>query len=144
MKKTVCILFLLISVSGFCQKNEEVVLISNARSLHRAVFITKDSAELEKLFSDKLSYGHSGGRIENKQEAIQGIIHNASVYEQLNLGPTSIWMEGKTAVTRYNMSANEKTKQGKINPLKLHIILVWSKEKKDWKLIARQAMRLSQ
>lgn len=142
MKKILCILFLLISVSVFGQKNDEVALLSNARALHRAVFITKDSVELNRLFSDKLSYGHSSGKIENKQEAMHGIIHNTSVYEQLNAGPTSIWINEKNAVTRYNMEANEKTREGKINPLKLHIILVWSKEKKDWKLLARQAVRM--
>ena len=142
MKKWFYILLMVLPVQVFGQNREEIAVLANARLLHTTVFKTKDSATLVKLFSEKLSYGHSGGKIESMKEAMEGIIHNTSVYEDLNLGPTSIWMDDHTAITRYMMTANEKTKDGKINSLKLHIVLVWAKEKKEWKLLARQAVKV--
>ena len=143
MKISLYILFLFFSVTAFSQKNDEIRLMANTRSLHQAVFVSKDSMALDKLFSEKLSYGHSGGKIENKLEALNGIVNNRSVYEQLTSGTTSVWLNDKTAVTRYSMSADERTKEGKVSSLKLHIMLVWAKEKKDWKLMARQAVKIN-
>lgn len=141
MKIFLFLLMLFISLALCAQGKKERTVLAKARSLHNAVFISRDSVELEKLFSDQLSYGHSSGKVENRQQAIQGIIHNRSVYNDVNLGPTSVRIEGKTAVTRYLFSASELTGEGRINPLKLHIMLVW-KKKKNWKLMARQAVRV--
>ena len=141
MKKLILVLGLFFSFAGFAQQKDEVDVLSGARALHLAVFRDKDSASLQKLFSDKLSYGHSGGKLETKTEAIRNISRNMSVYEDLAMSPVSVWIEGQTAIARYQMSANEKTIDGKLNPLKLYILLVWVKEKNDWKVIARQAVK---
>ena len=143
MKKFILFFNLLISLIAVGQNKDELAVLNNARSLNNAVFVTKDSLTLDKLFSDKLSYGHSSGKIENRQEAMRGILGNLSTYADVNPGPTSLWIEEKTAVTRYVLSANETNKEVKVNPLKLHIMLVWTKEKGGWKLLSRQAVKLS-
>ncbi len=141
MNKLILLISLFTSLPGFAQQKEEVAVLSGSRALHLAVFRDKDSVSLNKLFSDKLSYGHSGGKLENKSEAIRNISRNLSVYEDLAMSPVSVWIEGQTAIARYQMSANEKTIDGKLNPLKLYILLVWIKEKNDWRVIARQAVK---
>ena len=143
MKQIVTLFFLLMALAAHAQSKEEVMLLANARAVSTTVFGTKDSATLVRLFSDKLSYGHSGGKIENKTEAIHNISHNQSTYSDVNLSATSIWIDGPSAVTRYTMTATETTKDGKVNALKLHIVLFWTKEKKEWKLLARQAVKLT-
>ena len=143
MKKLVLLFSVFISVMALAQNRDEIAVLNNARSLNNAVFVKKDSITLEKLFSEKLSYGHSSGKIENKQEALRGILGNQSMYAEVNLGPTSLWIEDKTAVTRYLLMATETTKEGKVNPLKLHIMLVWTKDKGGWKLLSRQAVKVS-
>jgi hypothetical protein len=143
MKQPLLLIALLVSSFAFAQSKAEIELLANARSLNQAVFVNKDSASLDRLFSEKLSYGHSSGKLETKQEAIYNITRNTSTYADVNLSATSVWIEGKTAVTRYILMANEMNKEGKVNLLKLHILLVWAKEKKGWRLLARQAVRLS-
>ena len=143
MKKLMLFICFFLSLSAPAQNKDEITVLNSARSLNNAVFIKKDSALLEKMFSSKLSYGHSGGKIENRQEALAGILGNQSSYADVSLGPTSLTIEDKTAVTRYVLTATETTKEGKTNPLKLHILLVWVKEKSGWKLLSRQAVRLA-
>ena len=142
MKRFLFAILMLLSFAAQAQKAEEVRLLARVRSLHHAVFVSKDSLQLEKLFSAHLSYGHSGGKVESKAAAIQGIIHNASVYENLEMGSVATWIEGNTAVTRYTMAANEKKGDGTVSPLKLHMALTWIRDKKEWRLMSRQAVRV--
>lgn len=141
--KQLCIAFVIFfSLAATAQGRNDAAVLGQNRLLHTAVFETKDSLTVASLFSEKLSYGHSGGKIESKAAAIQGIIHNASTYFELSMGGTSLWMEGNTAITRHSMTANEKKADGTVHPLHLHIVCTWVKEGKTWKLLSRQAVKL--
>jgi len=98
---------------------------------------------LSLYFSDNISYGHSSGKVENKAEAIRNIVNNASVYSDISLDGFDTKVEGGTVVTRYLMTATEKKADGKSNPLKLHILVVWNKDGGTWKMLARQAVRVN-
>jgi hypothetical protein len=142
MKRIVFLLSFFISLKALAQGRDERTVLSNVRALHQAVFATKDSMTLDRLFASELTYGHSGGKLENRQEALHNIVHNQSTYADLKLeGTVSVLMQNKTAVTRHLMSAIEKKKDGTSVPLKLNIMLVWVKDRKDWKLMARQAVK---
>ncbi len=59
---------------------EEKEVIARAYLLSHTVFGTKDSSTLEDLFAKTATYGHSHGKIQNRQEAIDGATHNQSFY----------------------------------------------------------------
>ncbi len=143
MKTSALFISLFLFCSAIGQNKNEIALLENARLLNSAVFVQKDSLVLSSLFSDKLSYGHSGGKVENRSEAIRGILSNQSMYTEVKLSETSVWTEDKTAVTRYTMQAIETKKDGTAAPLKINILLVWVKMKGSWKLLARQAVKLA-
>ncbi len=143
MKTSALLISLFLFFSAFAQNKEEIAVLANARLLNNAVFVQKDSLVLSRLFSDKLSYGHSGGKVENRSEAISGILSNQSVYTAVSLSETTVWMEEKTAITRYTMQATETKKDGIAAPLKINILLVWVKTKGNWKLVGRQAVKLA-
>lgn len=142
MKNFIFLFILFCSVIAFGQNQDEISLLANTRTLNQTVFGSKDSVVLKGLFFKELSYGHSSGKVENRQDAIHNISNNTSTYSELTTGPVNLWIENKTGITRHLVTANELTKDGKINPLKLHIMLVWVKEKSGWKLMARQAVRV--
>lgn len=133
-------MFLLIS--GYAQNKEEIKVLANTRLLHQTVFGTKDSLVLEKLFSSVVSYGHSSGKVENRQEAIRGIVRNRTIYQDLQIEGIQVQIEGTTAVTRHMMTATELTPDNQQRILKLMVVLVWTKQKKEWKLMARQAVKV--
>ena len=143
MKKLLLIVAIVSSFAAGAQSKQNSRILNASRQLHMAVFRDKDSAKLEELFAEKLSYGHSSGKIENREEAIGGIIHNQSTYETDVMGAVSICVSGNTAITRYVYETDEIKADGTRSRLKIQIMMVWAPEKKKWKLIARQAVKLS-
>lgn len=142
MRIPLTILSLFLLLSGNAQNKEEIRILANTRLLHQTVFGTKDSLVLEKLFGSVVSYGHSSGKVENRQEAIQGILRNRTIYQDLQIDGIQVQIEGTTAVTRHVMMATELTVDNQQRPLKLMVVLVWAKQKKEWKLMARQAVKV--
>jgi ketosteroid isomerase-like protein len=143
MKKLVLSLGLFAALSAAAQDRNEIAVLANVRAVHMAVFQNKDSVALDRLFAQGLSYGHSSGKIENREEAIRNASRNKSVYNDLTMGPVSVVIQNKTAVTRHLMTASEQTADGKLNPLKLHVMMVWVKERRSWKLLSRQAVKVT-
>jgi ketosteroid isomerase-like protein len=143
MRKLIFIVALFSSLAAMAQTRKDVAILAASHELHMAVFRDKDSSTVADMFADQLTYGHSSAKIENREEAIQGIIHNKSTYKTVMMGAILVCITGNTAVSRYNYETDEVKPDGTISHLKLHILLVWAKEKKKWKLLARQAVKIN-
>jgi ketosteroid isomerase-like protein len=125
------------------QNKAMIGAMANAKLLDATVFGTKDSVTLDKLFAKTLSYVHSGGKVENREEALKGIIHNRSVYTQSTEPfPYDVSSRGDSMVVVHVFKANEKKADGTESLLNLSIEMVWIKEKKDWKLARRKATKV--
>ena len=107
----------------------------------RVAMIDADEATLSKLASEKLTYGHSNGDIEDKKKFIQRIISGSSDFTEITVQEQTITVNGDVAHVRQKVEAKLKSGES-INVLKLNILLVWQKQGKDWVLFARQAVRL--
>ncbi|MBB1283571.1 nuclear transport factor 2 family protein [Flavisolibacter sp. BT320] len=145
MKKAILILTFFCSVTlAWAQSRQEKELIERTYLLSRTVFGTKDSKTVEDLFAKKASYGHSSGKIETREEAIAGITGNKSIYVDTAVSQISvISADDDVAIVRHQFKANEKKADGTVSPLNLALMLVWVKEKGKWRLMGRQAVRLS-
>ena len=77
------------------------------------------------------------------KEMINNVAKSKSVYTNLDAKVLSVNVHGKTAVSRYLLTGTETKSDGKSTELKLNILQVWVKEKKAWKLLARQAVKVS-
>lgn len=142
MKKLIPSLLLLISCSLQAQTKDEQVLIAKTYLLSHTVFGSKDSLTLEKLLAKQVTYGHSHGNLQNRKQMIDGAVHNQSTYSDTAVSDIKVIAEGNTAIVRYLFRANENKKDGTVVPLNFTIMLVWIKEKGDWKLMGRQAVSL--
>lgn len=144
MRKVLFILVLALSASvAFAQSKKERHVIERTYLLSHTVFGTKDSLTLEDLFAKQLSYGHSGGKIELREEAIKNISINKSIYTDTALSNIKVIFEDDVAIVRHLFKANEKKPDGSIAPLNFTMMLIWVKEKRKWRLMGRQAVRLS-
>jgi len=101
-----------------------------------------DSASLSGLASDKLSYGHSSGKIENKSEFVETIASGASVFEEIKIEDQHIDIEDNTAIVRHTLLARTNDPGKGPADIRLGIVLVWTKASDGWKLLARQAFKL--
>lgn len=140
MKKTLfAILFLSIVFNVSAQeKKQEVEQVVNEL---RKAMLDGDSATLDKLTDSDLTYGHSLGKIETKKEFVSALASGVSDFSRLDISDQTIAIKNKTAWVRHIISANV-TDNGKMNDVKLSVLLVFVKDNKQWKLLARQAVRL--
>ena len=108
----------------------------------RQAMIAADGATLEELADDNLSYGHSNGNIETKAQFVENIASRKSDFVSINLSEQTIVISQNIAIVRhiFNATTNDGGKPGSI---KLKILLVWQKQNGNYKLLARQAVRVS-
>ena len=142
MKKILVVIFLFAFTGAFAQSKDEKKLTEKTYLLSNTVFGTKDSITLESLAAKTLTYGHSHGNLQNREEMIRGVSGNKSTYTDTAISGIKIFIEGKTAIVRYLFKAKENKKDGSVTNLNFSMVLVWVKEKREWKLMGRQAVSL--
>ncbi len=144
MKKTIALLAICIfSMPAFAQSGNEAKVWARVDALQNAVFGTKDSTVIAELVGEKLSYGHSGGNIEDKAKMVHNAAVSPTVYKNPTIERISLdFINKKTAIARYIFRATSVEK-GVESPLNLSLLQVWAKEGGKWRLQARQAVRVN-
>lgn len=121
-------------------QSKQETAVANAVEQLRKAMVDADSVMLDNLTMDELSYGHSGGHVDDKKEFVQKITSGKSDFISINLSEQTITLSGKTAVVRHKLNAftNDNGKPGEVHLL---VLLVWQKTDGKWKLLARQAVK---
>jgi len=115
--------------------------VAEAVETLRAAMVKADTVTLKNIIDPDLSYGHSSGKIQTKAEFVSSIATGASVFVTLDFTEQTIKIIGNTAIVRHILTA--KTNDGgKPGAVHLSILLIWQKEHSQWKLIARQAVKV--
>jgi ketosteroid isomerase-like protein len=97
-----------------------------------------DRAGLMAVTHERLSYGHSAGRIENRQQFIDPLVNKTSVFRSITVSDQTIDVVGDDAIVRHVLRG-ESESGGRVNPVNIGILQVWTKQPDGWKLLARQA-----
>lgn len=116
--------------------------VETATEMLTQALLKPSPATLNRLTSDKLSYGHSSGKVETKEQFVQTLMSGASVFEEIQLSDQTADVQENTAVVRHvlNAKTNDPGK-GPAN-IRIGIILTWVKSDGNWQLLARQAFKL--
>jgi ketosteroid isomerase-like protein len=117
--------------------------VAQAVEAFRNAMLKADRGQFEALTVDQLSYGHSAGRIENKAQFIDAATSGRSRWKFITLTDQTTQIVGNTAIVRH-MLTGETERDGKTNPVKIGVLMVWHKQDGPWKLLARQAVRLEE
>ena len=142
MKQFFLFLLILVGTGAVAQTAKDEQVWSRVGALTRAIFETKDSAALADIVSDEVTYGHSGGNIENKKEMVHNASVSGTIYKNPSLERVSIKIEKDVAVVRHNFRAISVDDKGTETPLNLGILQVWRKEHGKWRIWARQAVKI--
>lgn len=141
MKKIIAIISIAccFNMIAAAQSAKQLAVAQTIEQLKKAM-IDGDSAVLDALTLPELSYGHSSGHIDNKQEFIAKIVSGKSDFVTIELAEQSISIVNNTAIVRHqlNASTNDGGKPGEVH---LHVMLVFQKQHGSWKLLARQAVK---
>ena len=109
----------------------------------RVAMVDPTPAALRALVADDLSYGHSGGKVDTQASFISDLLDRKSDFVSIAITDQTIKVvEGNTAIVRHTLTAdtNDSGKPGKVA---LKILGIWQKQGGEWKLLARQAVRLT-
>ncbi|WP_225872274.1 nuclear transport factor 2 family protein [Pedobacter frigidisoli] len=122
---------------SFAQNTE----VEDAVTKLATLMVAPDSVALDKMILSNLSYGHSSGKIQTKQEFMHSLLSGESDFVDINLTNQTVIVQNKTALVRHTLNAktNDKNVPGSV---KLYILLIWSKERTGWKLLGRQAVKV--
>jgi ketosteroid isomerase-like protein len=129
-----------ITGSAFAQSKEESAVGAAIETLRKAM-IDGDKAGLQGITADQLSYGHSSGKVEDKATFVDNIASGKSDFVTIDLTNQTIAVAGDAAIVRHTLSATTND-GGTPGSVKLNILLVWQKQKGQWKLLARQAVKV--
>jgi uncharacterized protein DUF4440 len=91
--------------------------------------------------SAQISYGHSDGRVENKEQFINGVMTRKQTVKSLEFPELKIAVVGNAAIARHIYLAQSE-RDGKATTTKIGALQVWQKQDGAWKLLARQGFRL--
>lgn len=126
-----------IAPAAFAQTADDRAVAHAVEALTRAM-LTPDRAALEALAHDSLSYGHSAGRIENKEQFVGNLVGRGNPFGEINISEQTIVVVGDDAIVRHNFTGNT-TGGGRVTPVRIGILQVWKKQGANWRLFARQA-----
>lgn len=108
----------------------------------RLALIDPTDANLKAITAPELSYGHSNGTIEDQSAFMNRLLSGNSDFKTITLSDQMIKVVDDVAIVRHHLVA-ETLDSGKPGNPNLSVLLIWKKQKGKWKLLARQATKLS-
>lgn len=140
MKTALLLLLLLPATLVWSQSKEEKKIAAAVEALNKAL-VAADGNTLKNLVTDELSYGHSGGRIEDWQMFLDSAVNGTFKYVSIDASNQTIKVAKKAAIVR-SLLLIKATSNGTPTDLKLGVLQVWQKRGGGWKLLARQAVKV--
>jgi hypothetical protein len=113
--------------------------VAEAVEAFRKAMLADDKAEFESLCAAQMSYGHSAGKVQTKDEFITDAI--MAHWKTLEFTDVKNSVAGENAISRF-MLKGENESGGKLNAVNIGVLMVWQKQDGAWKLLARQAFRV--
>lgn len=141
MKNILILFVILILGNTLSAQSKKVKEVETRVEALRSAMVDGDRSRLENITTSDLSYGHSNGKIESKLEFVESIASGNSNFESIELTNQSINLHDKTAIVRHDLVGKTHDNGKAPGEVKLHILTVWVKEGKDWKLLSRQAVK---
>ena len=124
----------------FAQSKDEQAVNAAVESLRKAL-IDPDKASLDALVLDELTYGHSNGNLQDKTAFEDALLSKSSDFVTIDLSAQTVKVVGNTAWVRHTLTATTND-GGKPGTTHLSVLLVWLKQKGQWRLLARQAVKI--
>jgi ketosteroid isomerase-like protein len=108
----------------------------------RVAMVDADRKALEDLVCDELSYGHSSGQVDDKEAFMEKIVSGRSDFVSIELAEQTIRVARKTAIVRHVLMAKTND-NGQPGEVQLRVLLLWQERDGQWKLLARQAVKMT-
>jgi len=112
--------------------------VLNAEEQWKTAVLKADRGALEKLLAADLSYTHSSGKTQTKEQFIDDVTGGATVYKSIEFENTNVRQYGSVVVITH--SAVIITVQ--TGTTHLYLTEVWAHEGGSWQMASRQATKI--
>lgn len=140
MKILLIILFFLAVFPGFSQQPGEEKLIQTLKEFHQAL-VKKNTVSINQQTDKALSYGHSNGLVESKNDMIKNLESGYITYQSYKEDSVNVNVNANMANAWFIADING-TLNGTPVTFHLKVLEVWVKKGNRWVLFARQAVRI--
>ena len=147
MKRIAAIVLLLAGASAGLaaanEPNDERAIMATLEAMARAT-VQKDFAALETLYGDDLTYGHSSGATETREQMIAGFRRPERIAESMVFSRTAIRIYGDVALAKGITDFRNGT-VGNIRDSHHNILWVLVRRSQGpygWQIVARQTTRI--
>jgi hypothetical protein len=134
------VIIMFVFTNIYSQSKAEQAVATAIIALHSNV-VNPDRKALEMLVSNDLSYGHSAGKVENKDQFIDFLFNGPFKFTAINTSDQTIRVSGKDAIVRH-VFLGKATNAGVPTEIKVGNLMIWRKEGGSWRLLARQAFKI--
>ena len=131
---------LLLSSSSVAEASDEAAVADSVEILRKGQ-LEADKAKLDQVTAPQVSYGHSDGRVETKDQFITAVLNRKQKVKSIEFPELKVSVVGNSAVVRH-IYLSESELDGKTTNTKIGALQVWQKQDGAWKLLARQGFRL--
>ena len=138
MRTGFLILFLVSFLFATAQTDEQK-LATTIKEFHKAL-VKKNTVSINQQTDKALSYGHSNGWIQTKDDVIKDLESGLIAYNSFKEDSLNITINGLVANARFVADINADLRGNNSN-FHLRVLEVWVKKGKRWLLFARQAIR---
>lgn len=142
MRQSLLFALLLVTSAGFSQSKKQLKLEALERQRFEAM-TTKNIALLQEMLADDLTYLHSNGLLENKQQHLNNISTGYLTYNTLQPETMTVRVHGRSAIGNGIIHV-AGVANGKPFDIRLRYTDVYFKKKRKWKLAAWQSLRLEE
>src|SRR5258708_16217320 len=109
----------------------DATAVANAVAALTKAMLAADKAGLEALVADQLSYGHSGGVVQDKAAFVDVIASKKTIYKSIVLSDQTVAIAGANAIVRHAW-LSESESGGKSNGSQLGVLQVRQKPGAEW------------
>ena len=120
-------------------QTEEEKLMATVKSFHQTL-VNKNTLSINQQTDKALTYGHSNGWVETKNEMIQNLETGYLKYNSFIEDSVEVVINKRLASVRF-IATIDVTMNGKNGIYLLKVLEVWQKKGKRWILFARQAVK---
>ena len=120
--------------------SDDMAAVSQHVETLRKGLLEGDKSKLDQVTASQLSYGHSDGRVESKDQFITAVLNRKPVVKSLAFPELKVSVVGNAAVARH-IYLSESELDGKATTTRIGALQVWQKQDGGWKLLARQGFR---
>ncbi len=116
------------------------LLIKNSAEFHQKLIA--NDASLSNYLDKNLSYGHSNGWLETKEELLQNLATGKMKYIEIKEDSVTTSADKEIANVRFKSTINAVLNGNQLT-VNLRVLEVWRNKNGKWLLFARQAVRVN-